>query len=54
MLNPKDKVLNRHKEAKTNDARAKTRGRDYANERRHAKSSNLVWGTNIDIGDLDC
>ena len=31
MLNPKDKVLNRHKEAKRNDAKAKTRARDYAN-----------------------
>ena len=41
MLNPKDKVLNRHKEAKMNDAKAKTRARDYANERRHAKQSNL-------------
>ena len=42
MLNPKHKVLNRDKEAKTNDAKAKTRARYYANERRHAKSSKLV------------
>ena len=44
MLNSKDKVLNRHKETKTNGAKAKTRARDYANERRHAKSSNLEVG----------
>lgn len=47
MLNPKDKVLNRHKEAKTNDAKAETRARDYANERRHAKSSNLEVGDKV-------
>ena len=47
MLNPKDKVLNRHKEAKTNDAKAKTRARDYANKRRHAKSSDLKVGEKI-------
>ena len=44
MLNPRDKVLNRHKEAKTIDVMAKTRARHYANERRHAKSSNLELG----------
>ena len=47
MLNPKDKVLNRHKEAKTNDAKAKTRARDYANKRRHAKSSDLKVGDKV-------
>ena len=47
MLNPKDKVLNRHKEAKMNDAKAKTRARDYANERRHAKQSNLKMGDKV-------
>ena len=47
MLNLKDKVLNRHKEAKTNDAKAKTRARDYANGRRHAKSSNLEVGDKV-------
>ncbi len=41
MLNPKDQVLNRHNEAKTNDTRAKTKGREYANQRRHAEPSNL-------------
>jgi hypothetical protein len=42
MLNRKAKVLNRHKEAKANDA--KTKGRDYANERRHTKSSSRIVG----------
>ena len=47
MLNPRDKVLNRHKEVKTNDVMAKTRARHYANERRHAKTSNLEVGDKV-------
>ena len=47
MLNPKDQVLNRHNEAKTNDTRAKTKGREYANQRRHAKPSNLQVGDKV-------
>ena len=47
MLNPKDKVLNRRKEAKLNDVKAKTKARDYTNEKRHAKSSNLKVGDEV-------
>ncbi|CAB4005816.1 uncharacterized protein K02A2.6-like [Paramuricea clavata] len=47
MLKPKAKVLNRHKEAKANDAKAKPKGRDYANERRHTKTSSLNVGDKV-------
>ncbi len=40
-------MLNRHNEAKTNDTRAKTKGREYANQRRHAKPSNLQVGDKV-------
>ena len=40
-------MLNRHNEAKMNDAKAKTRARDYANEKRHAKQSNLTMGDKV-------
>ena len=44
MLNPKDKVINRHKEAKENDAKSKSKGREYVNRKRQAKPSELkVW-----------
>ena len=32
MLNPKAKVLNRYKEAKSNDSNVKDKGREYANK----------------------
>ena len=44
MLNPKVKVVNRHKEARENDTKSKTKGREYANNRRQAKPSKLKVG----------
>ncbi|XP_046858623.1 uncharacterized protein K02A2.6-like [Xenia sp. Carnegie-2017] len=38
MLNPKDKVLNRHKEAQANNFEAKSKGRELANKRRTKES----------------
>ena len=44
MLNPKDKVINRHKIAKENDAKSRSKGREYANRKRQAKPSELKVG----------
>lgn len=44
MLNPKDKVVNRHNEAKQNDIKSKNKGREYADKRRHAQPSQLRVG----------
>ena len=40
-------MLNSHNEAKINDTRAKTKGREYSNQGRHAKPSNLQVGYKV-------
>ena len=47
MLNPKNKVLDRHHEPKINDTKAKTKGREYANNRRQAKPFDLAVGDKV-------
>ena len=47
ILNPKDKVRNRHKRAQINAVKAKTKDRDYTNKRRHTKQSNLKAGDKV-------
>ena len=47
ILNPKNKVINRCKEVKMNNAKSKRIARDYANERRHAKLSNQMGEKNL-------
>ncbi|XP_046858634.1 uncharacterized protein K02A2.6-like [Xenia sp. Carnegie-2017] len=46
MLNPKDKVLNRHKEAQANNFEAKSKGRELANKRR-TKESDIRVGDKV-------
>ena len=47
MLNPKAKVLNRHKEAKSNDSKAKDEGRKHANKRRKVGPSEIQVGDTV-------
>ena len=47
MLNPKAKVLNRHKEVKSNDSKAKDKGREYANKRRKVAPSEIQVGDTV-------
>ena len=47
MLNPKAKVLNRHKETKSNDSKAKDKGRKYANKRRKVAPSEIQVGDTV-------
>ncbi|XP_046862897.1 uncharacterized protein K02A2.6-like [Xenia sp. Carnegie-2017] len=47
MLNPKDKVLNRHKEAQAKDFEAKSKGRELANKRRRTKESDIRVGDKV-------
>ena len=47
MLNPNDKVLNRHEEAQCNDTKAKKKGRGYVNNARQVKPSKLKVGDKV-------
>ena len=46
-LTRKVKVVNRHKEAKENQEKNKEKSRDYANQRRNVKGSNLKVGDKV-------